>query len=174
MSQPPQSNRFVLFEFRSFRSVRTIAGPGGVSGPLPTPKQRCANHRRKSSQKAGMTKQSTAASWHRTHLVAQAIRRTGTGLVLSASFAIVLAIYMIQNQFIDDPSRLQAFVDLHVASSSVTFSCILLCAGSTTLPGERGQERQFSAFSLDDRAGLICSQFLRSLTLKTMMTRQAW
>ena len=29
---------FVLFEFRSFRSVRTIAGPGGVIGPLPRPK----------------------------------------------------------------------------------------------------------------------------------------
>ena len=28
---------FVLFEFRYFRSVRTIAGPGGVTGPLPRP-----------------------------------------------------------------------------------------------------------------------------------------
>ena len=30
---------FVLFEFRSFRSVRTIAGPGGVIGPLPRPNE---------------------------------------------------------------------------------------------------------------------------------------
>ena len=29
---------FVLFEFRSSRSVRTITGPGGVTGPLPRPK----------------------------------------------------------------------------------------------------------------------------------------
>ena len=29
---------FVLFEFRSFRCVRTIAGPGGVIGPLPSAK----------------------------------------------------------------------------------------------------------------------------------------
>ena len=28
---------FVLFEFRSFRPVRTIAGRGGVIGPLPRP-----------------------------------------------------------------------------------------------------------------------------------------
>ena len=28
---------FVLFEFRSFRSGRTIAGSGGVVGPLPRP-----------------------------------------------------------------------------------------------------------------------------------------
>ena len=28
---------FVLFEFRSVRSVRTIAGPGGVIGPLSKP-----------------------------------------------------------------------------------------------------------------------------------------
>ena len=29
---------FYLFEFRSFRSVRTVAGPGGVIGHLPKPK----------------------------------------------------------------------------------------------------------------------------------------
>ena len=29
---------FVLFEFTSFRPIRTIAGPGGVIGPLPMAK----------------------------------------------------------------------------------------------------------------------------------------
>ena len=42
---------FALFEFRSFRSTRTIAEPGGVIGPFPRPKLRWANHRRKSSQR---------------------------------------------------------------------------------------------------------------------------
>ena len=36
---------FVSFEFRSSRSVRTIAGPGGVIGPLSRPKERWENHR---------------------------------------------------------------------------------------------------------------------------------
>ena len=30
---------FVLVEFRSLRPIRTIAGPGGIIGPLPRPKQ---------------------------------------------------------------------------------------------------------------------------------------
>ena len=30
---------FVLLEFRSFRSIQTIAGPGGVIGPLPRPNE---------------------------------------------------------------------------------------------------------------------------------------
>ena len=38
---------FVLVKFRSFRSVRALAGLGGVIGPLPRPKQRWANHRKK-------------------------------------------------------------------------------------------------------------------------------
>ena len=36
---------FVLFQFSSFRSIRTVAGPGGVIGSLPRLKQRWANHR---------------------------------------------------------------------------------------------------------------------------------
>ena len=38
---------FVLVKFRSFRSVRAIARPGGVTGPLPRPKPRRADHREK-------------------------------------------------------------------------------------------------------------------------------
>ena len=42
---------FILFEFRSFRSARTIAGTGGVIGPLVRPKQTWASHLGKNSQK---------------------------------------------------------------------------------------------------------------------------
>ena len=39
---------FIFFvTFRAFRSVRAIAGPGGVIGSLPRPIQRWANHRKK-------------------------------------------------------------------------------------------------------------------------------
>ena len=36
---------FVLFVLFEFRSIWTIARPGGVIGPLPRPKERWANHR---------------------------------------------------------------------------------------------------------------------------------
>ena len=42
-----ETKKKLLVKFRSFRSVRAIAGPGGVIGPLPRPKQRWANHREK-------------------------------------------------------------------------------------------------------------------------------
>ena len=42
---------FVLLEFRSFRAIRTIAGPGGVIGPLQG-QNRWANHREKVANKA--------------------------------------------------------------------------------------------------------------------------
>ena len=44
----PWLSFFALVKVRSFRSVRAVAGPGGVVGPLPRPKQRWANHRKTS------------------------------------------------------------------------------------------------------------------------------
>ena len=40
-----------LFEFRSFRSMKTIVGPGGVIGPLPRPNQGGGAKNKKCTQK---------------------------------------------------------------------------------------------------------------------------
>ena len=43
-----------FFEFRAFRSITTIAGPGGVIGLLRRPKHRWANHPEKVARRPGV------------------------------------------------------------------------------------------------------------------------